>query len=108
MGLTADFEKKSLKLLEFMVLDAGEDCKGQIKFIKQIMEELEQIGQTDSHNKEFSLEGGADQPSEASKTQGMLPRARKASPTEEAAIEPAIMAGWDKEGAQSLSVAPPG
>ncbi len=92
-GLPADFDKIPLKLIEFMVLDAGEDRKGQIKFIKQITEELEQIGQTDSHNKESSLEGGTDQPSEASKTQGMLPGAHKAR---------------DIEGAQSLSVAPPG
>ena len=107
-GLPADFDKIPLKLPKFMVLDAGEDHEGQIKFIKQIMEELKQIGQTDSHNKESSLEGGTDQPSEASKTQGTLPGAHKASPTEEAAIEPATMAGWDKEGAQSLSVVPTG
>ncbi len=91
-----------------MVLDAGEDHEGQIKFIKQITEELEQIGQTDFHNKESSLEGGTDQPSEASKTQGTLHGAHEESPTEEAAIEPAIMAGRDKEGVQSLSMAPPG
>jgi hypothetical protein len=105
--LPANFDKIPLKLLEFMVLDAGEDHKGQIKFIKQITEELEQIGQTDSHNEESSLEGGTYQPSEASKTQGTLPAAHEASPTEEAAIEPAIMAQRDKEGAQSLSMAPP-
>ncbi len=107
-GLLADFDKIPLKLLKFMVLDAGEDREGQIKFIKQITEELEQIGQTDSHNKESSLEGGTDQPSEASKTQGTLPGAHKVSPTEEAAIEPAIMVERDKKGAQSLSMAPPG
>ncbi len=105
---SADIDKIPLKLLEFMVLDAGEDHEGQIKFIKQITEELEQIGQTDSHNKEFSLEGGTDKPSEASKTQRTLPGAHKASPTEEATNEPAIMAGRDKEGAQSLSMGPPG
>jgi hypothetical protein len=97
-----------MKLLEFMVLDAGEDQENQIKFIEQIVEELEQIDQTDSHNKDFSRDGGTNQPSIASKTQGMLPGAHKASPTEEAAIESAMMAGQDKEGAQSLSVAPPG
>jgi hypothetical protein len=107
-GIPADFDEILLKLLKFMVLDAGEDREGQIKFIEQIMEELEQIGWTDSHNKESSLEGGTDQPSEASKTQGTLPRAHEASPTEEATIEPAIMAGRDKEGAQSLGVVPPG
>jgi hypothetical protein len=45
---------------------------------------------------------------EANKTQGALPRAHKASPTEKAAVEPAITAGWDKEGAQSPSMATTG
>ncbi len=66
------------------------------------------MDQTDSHNKDFSRDGGNDQPSIASKTQGTLPGAHKASPTKEAAIESAMMAGRDKEGAQSLSVVPPG
>ncbi len=35
-GLPANFDKIPLKLLEFMVLDAGEDREGQINFIEQI------------------------------------------------------------------------
>ena len=97
-GLPTDFDRIPMKLLEFMVLDAGEDQENQIKFIKQIIEELEQIDQTNSHNKDFNRDGGTDQPSIASKTQGMLPGAHEASPTEEAAIEPSIMAGQDKKG----------
>jgi hypothetical protein len=107
-GLPADFNRVPMKLLKLMVQDAGKDRKDQIRFIKQIMEELKQIGQTASCNKASSLDRGLGQPSEASKTQGTLPGAHKASPTEEATIEPAIMGGRDKEGAQSLSVAPPG
>jgi hypothetical protein len=107
-GFPTDFDKIPMKLLKFMVQDAGEDREDQIKFIEQIMEELEQINPTDSHSKDFSWDGGMDQPSIASKTQGAQPGAHKASPTEEAAIEPAMLAGRDKEGAQSLSVAPPG
>jgi hypothetical protein len=71
------------------------------------MAELEQIGQTDSPNKALSLDKGIGQ-SEASKTQGTLHGAHKTSPTEEVAIKLATMAGWDKEGAQSLSMASPG
>jgi hypothetical protein len=67
---------------------------------------MEQIAQSNNHSK-ASLDEGGGQQQEASKTQEMLPRAQEASPTEEAAIEPA-MAGRDKEGAQSLSVAPTG
>ncbi len=107
-GLPTNFDRIPMKLLEFMVLDAGEDQENQIKSIKQIIEELEQIDQTKSHNEDFSRDGGTDQPSIASKTQGTLPVAHKASPTEEAAIESAMMAGRNKEGVQSLSVAPPG
>jgi hypothetical protein len=107
-GLSTNFDRIPMKLLEFMVLDAGEDWENQIKFIKQIIEELEQIDEAESHNKDFSWDGGTDQPSIARKTQGMLPGAHEASPTEEAAIESAMMAGRDKEGAQSLSVVPPG
>jgi hypothetical protein len=106
--LPTNFDRIPMKLLKFMVLDAGEDQANQIKFIKQIIEELEQINQTDSHNEDFSWDGETDQPSIARKTQGTLLGAHKASPTEEAAIKSAMMAGRDKEGAQSLSVAPPG
>ncbi len=80
----------------------------QNKFIQQIMDKLEKINLTDSHNKNFSRDGETDQPSIASKTQGTRPGAHEASPTEEATIESAMLAGRDKEGAQSLNVASPG
>jgi hypothetical protein len=63
----------------------------QIKFINEIMVDLKQLGQTNYLNKAYSLKKGGGQPQEASKTQGTLLGAHKASPTEEAAIEPAIM-----------------
>ncbi len=87
--------------------EAGEDRDDQINYIKQIKAELEELCQTNSHNEVLSPDKGIGQ-SDASKTKGMLPRAHEASPTEEAAIELATMAGQDKEGAQSLSMAPPG
>ena len=105
-GLPADFKQIPPSILEYMVSEAGEDRGDQIKFIKEIMEAVEQIAQSNNHSK-ASLEEGGGQQQEASKTQGTLPGAQEASPTEEAAIEPA-MAGQDKEGAQSLSVAPTG
>jgi hypothetical protein len=106
VGLPADFNRMPAKLLELMVQEAGEDRGEQIKFIAKILEALKQINQTDSHDKASNLDEGIGQ--EASKTQGMLPRAHKASPTEKAAVEPAITAGRDKEGAQSLSMATTG
>jgi hypothetical protein len=107
-GLLTDFNRVPVKLLELMVQDASKDQEDQIRFIKHITEELKQISQITSRNKAFCLEGGPGHSSDASKTQGMLPRAHKASPTEEAAIVPALMAGQDEEGAQSLSMASPG
>ncbi len=45
---------------------------------------------------------------EASKAQGLLPGAQQTSPMEGAVNEPATEAGGDKEGVQSMSVAPGG
>ena len=106
-GIPADFKQIPPSILEYMVSEAGEDCGDQIKFIKEIMEAMEQIAQSNNHSK-ASLDKGEGQQQEASKTQGMLPGAQEASPTEEAAIELATMAGPDKEGVQSLSMTTPG
>ncbi len=106
--LPADFNQIPLKLLESMILDAGEAREEQIKFINEIMADLKQLGQTKYLDKAYSLKKGRGKPQEASKTQGTLLGAHKVSPTEEAAIEPVLMAGRDKEGTQSLSMAPTG
>ncbi len=88
-GLPADFKQIPTSILEYMVSEAGEDRGDQIKFIKEIMEAVEQIAQSNNHSK-ASLDKGGGQQQEASKTQGMLPGAQEASPTEEATIEPAM------------------
>ncbi len=46
VGLPADFNQIPLKLLEFMISDAGEAREEQIKFINEIMADLKQLGQT--------------------------------------------------------------
>jgi hypothetical protein len=106
-GPPTEFNRWPMKLLDILVHEAGENRNDQINYIKQITAELRQLGQTNSRKKALSLDKGIGQ-SNASKTQRMLPGAHEASPTEEAVIELAIMAGWDKEGAQSLSMAAPG
>ncbi len=106
-GLPADFSQIPLSIFEFMVKEAGEDRGDQIKFIKEIVEDIEKLGQNATHTGASPDEGGVHQ-HKAIKTQGTLPGAQKANPTEAAAIEPAIMTGRDKEGAQSLSMAPAG
>ncbi len=69
--------------------------------------EIMQSGASEGHPEEEALtpeEGGGT--SLASKTQGTLPGAPEASPTEEAAKETnTTMADGDKEGAQSMSMA---
>jgi hypothetical protein len=67
-GLPAKFNRVPVKLLEFLVQEAGEDHNNQINYIEQITAELEQISQTSYHNKALSLDEGIGQ-SEASKTQ---------------------------------------
>ncbi len=84
-GLPAKFNTLPTKLLKCLEQESGDDHNNQINYIKQIMAELEQIGQTNSHEEAISLDKGISH-SEYSKTQGTLPRAHKASLTEEAAI----------------------
>ena len=91
-----------MTLLALLVKEAGKECGKQIEFIKEILEALDKISQTNSHNEAPSPDEGTNE--EASKTQGTLPRAQKVSPTEEAPVEPATQVGWDKEGAQSPSM----
>jgi hypothetical protein len=79
-GLPTDFNKIPMKLLEFMVQGAEEDQEDQIIFIEQIMDKLEQIDPTNSHNKDFSQDGVPDQPSIASKTKGSNPEPTRQAP----------------------------
>jgi hypothetical protein len=105
-GLPAGFDKIPEHLLALLAAEAGKERREQIEYTEEILKALNKIGQTNSHEEAPSLDKGTNQ--EASKTQGTLPGAHEASPTEEAAIEPATLAGWDKEGAQSLSMASTG
>ena len=105
-GLPVEFTKIPATLLALLVEEAGKERGKQIEFIEEILESLDKISQTYSHNEATSSDEGTNEG--ASKTQGTLPGAQKASPTEEAAVEPATPAGRDKEGAQSLSMASTG
>ena len=105
-GLPAKFNKIPANLLDLLVKEAGKKNGEQIEYIEVILKALDKISQTNSHNEAPSPDEGTNE--EASKTQGTLPGAHKASPTEEAAVEPATPAGRDKEGAQSSSMASTG
>jgi hypothetical protein len=97
-GLPVEFHKIPATLLALLVEEAGKDHGEQIEYIEVILEGLDKL--VPSPDEETN--------EEASKTQGTLPGAHKASPTEEAAVEPATSAGRDKEGAQSSSMASTG
>ena len=105
-GLPAKFNNIPANLLALLVKDAGKEQGEQIKHIEEILKALKEISHTNSHNEAPSPDEGTNE--EASKTQGTLPGAHKASPTEEAAVELANPAGRDKEGAQSSSMASTG
>jgi len=102
VGLPAKFINIPENILAQLAKEAGEDRGKQLETIDKILESLECISNTNSHDKATGQDEGANE--EASKTQGMLPGANKASPIEEAADEPTTPVGWDKEGAQSPSL----
>ncbi len=108
-----------------MYEEAGEDPHNAIKFITYVSHQLKQFddreGEEDnkSHVKVITYAKDAqveDPPGidnegtqeGASRTQGSLPGAQQASPAVGAINEPATEAGRDKEGVQSMSVAPGG
>ncbi len=86
--------------------EVGEDRGRQLETIDNLIESLESIRNTISHDKATGQVEEAHE--EASKTQGTLPGAHKASPIEKAADEPTTPVGRDKEGAQSPSLASDG
>jgi len=108
--LKDDLEAKFINIPENILAqldkEAGEDRGKQIETIDKILESLERISNTNSHDEATGQDEGVNE--EASKTQGTLPGAHKASPTEEAAAELTTPVGWDKEGAQSPSMASAG
>jgi len=94
-GLPAEFNKIPVNLLDLLAEEAGKKNGEQIEYIEVFLKALDKISQTNSHDEAPSPDEGTNE--EASKTQGMLPGAHKASPAEEAAVEPATSAGRDKE-----------
>jgi len=85
-GLPAEFINIPENLLAQLAKEAGEDRGNQIETIDKILESLERISHTNSHDEATGHNKGANE--EASKTQGTLPGAHKARKTEEAAAEP--------------------
>jgi hypothetical protein len=124
-GVLADFRDLPEQLINFMNAEAGEDPNKAIKFINQVSHQISQfeddIGEEDNKRHVKVVSYTEDAPAEnalgiekeetqerASKTQGSLPGAQQMSSTEGAVNKPVTEAGGDKEGVQSMSVAPGG
>ncbi len=120
VGVEPDFSKTDVQLVDYLIKEAGENADECIAFINSVIVKLDKYEEGNKMEKEimqsnvqegcpdkdaFAPDKGGDT-TPASKTQGLLPRAPKASPPEGAAMETTIMmAGGDKEGAKSMSMA---
>jgi hypothetical protein len=119
-GVELDFSKTGARLVDYLIKEARENADECIAFINSVIVKLNKYKEGNKMEKEIMqsnvqegcpdidafapYKGGGTTP--ASKTQGSLPRAPKASPAEGAAMETAIMmAGGDKEEAKSVSMA---
>jgi hypothetical protein len=122
-GVPAEFRDLPEQLINFMNAEAGEDPNNAMKFIAQISHQISQFedvtGEEDNKRHVIVASNTGDASAEdalgtkkggtqerASKTQGTLPRAQWTNPMEGVVNELAAEAGGDKEGVQSMSVAP--
>ncbi len=113
-GLEADMSHFSTALIDFMIEEAGEDSNDALAFLEHIAIEItqweEEYSEGDNHATPIAKPQDALPPDkeaeqfEASKTQGMVPRAPKANPAEGITATATETVG-DKEGPQSLSMA---
>jgi hypothetical protein len=81
-GFPAEFGKIPEHLLTLLAEEAGTERRDQIEYTEEILKALNKINQTNSPKGALTLDEGTNQ--EAIKTQGTLPGAHQASPTEEA------------------------
>jgi hypothetical protein len=124
-GVLAEFRDLPEQLINFMYKKAGEDPHNAIKFITHVSHQPRQFdegeGEEDNKSHVKVITYAKDAPVEdafgidnegtqegASKTQGSLLGAQQTRPVKEAVNEPATAVGRDKEGVQSMSVAPGG
>ncbi len=119
-GVEPDFSKTDAQLVDFLIEEAGGNADECITFINSVIAKLDKHEEGNKREKEIMQsnvqegcpdkdafapdKGGGTTP--ASKTQGLLPGAPKASPAEGTAMETSIMmAGGDKEGVKFVSMA---
>jgi hypothetical protein len=115
-GLQADLTNYPQHLINFLIEEAGEDLKDAIAFLDLTLDQISQYEEDDPKEKDDN--GDSDKIAnalppnkegkqiEASKTQGTVPRAPEVTPAEGTAASTINMTEGDKEGPQSVSMAP--
>ena len=124
-GIPEEFTNQPDQLISLLYEEAGTETNAAINFITAISAQLSHLDgeeseeENESHVKVINYNGealaestvdaatGVSQDA-ASKTQGTLPSAQQTSAAEGTVTEPATEAGGDKEGVQSMSMAPSG
>jgi hypothetical protein len=101
-GMPFEWMGVSKVLRLFLEKEAGKGISDQITYIDDMLAEMYQMNPAGVRNFD-PLNVELDKEQNTSKTQGTPPRAQKARPKEEAAT-PAMRAGRDKEGVQSLGM----
>jgi hypothetical protein len=113
-GLKADLTNYPHRLIDFLIEEAGEESADAIMFLDLTLTHLTQYKEAVAKEKDDNKESNDLPPDkevkliEASKTQGMVPGAPEAPPAEGTATNTVNMAEGDKEGPQSVSMAPGG
>jgi hypothetical protein len=118
VGLQADLTNYPQRLIDFLIKEAGENLKDAIAFLDLTLDQISQYKEDDPEEKNDNGDSDKDADElppdkegkqlEASKTQGMVPRAPEATPTEGSAASTINTMEGDKEGPQSMSMVPGG
>jgi hypothetical protein len=117
-GLQADLTKYPQCLIDFFIEEAGADLKVVIMFLDLTLDQISQYKEDDPKEQDDNGDSDKDPNAlppdkegeriEASKTQGTVPRAPEAAPAEGTAASTINTTEGDKEGPQSMSMAPGG
>ncbi len=117
-GLQADLTNYPQHLINFLIKEAGEDLKDAIAFLDLTSDQISQYKEDDPKEKNDNGDSDKDanalppnkegEQIEASKTQGTVPRAPEATPAEGTTSSTVNTTEGDKEGPQSVSMAPGG
>jgi hypothetical protein len=117
LGLKADLTHFSQNLINFLIKESGENPNDPIAFLDQTLADISQYEEQNNKDKDIHKAIAENQDAlppnkeskqpKASKTQETVPRAPEATPMEGIANTVDTTAG-DKEGPQSVSMAPGG